>query len=66
MRTSTDCFYPLSAKLAEYRRARLLNEYVLTNGRDRDLYLKLRELLVLGRGGGCVWERVGCVAGVDG
>jgi glycogen debranching enzyme len=32
-------FHPFSAKLAEYRRARLLNEYVLKNGRDRDLYL---------------------------
>jgi glycogen debranching enzyme len=32
-------FHPFSAKLAEYRRARLLNEYVLKNGRDRSLYL---------------------------
>ena len=32
-------FHPFSAKLAEYRRARLLNEYVLQKGRDRDLYL---------------------------
>jgi glycogen debranching enzyme len=32
-------FHPFSAKLAEYRRARLLNQYVLKNGRDRDLYL---------------------------
>jgi glycogen debranching enzyme len=32
-------FHPFSAKLAEYRRARLLNEYVLKSGRDRDLYL---------------------------
>jgi glycogen debranching enzyme len=32
-------FHPFSAKLAEYRRAQLLNEYVLKNGRDRDLYL---------------------------
>src|ERR1700736_6623698 len=32
-------FHPFSAKLAEYRRARLLNEYALKNGRDRDLYL---------------------------
>ena len=32
-------FHPFSARLAEYRRARLLNEYVLKNGRDRDLYL---------------------------
>jgi glycogen debranching enzyme len=32
-------FHPFSAKLAEYRRAQLLNEYVLKKGRDRDLYL---------------------------
>ena len=32
-------FHPFSARLAEYRRARLLNEYVLKKGRDRDLYL---------------------------
>jgi hypothetical protein len=32
-------FHPFSAKLAEYRRARLLNEYVLKSARDRDLYL---------------------------
>ncbi len=32
-------FHPFSAGLAEYRRARLLNEYVLKKGRDRDIYL---------------------------
>lgn len=32
-------FHPFSAGLAEYRRARLLNEYVLKKARDRDLYL---------------------------
>src|SRR5439155_15593359 len=32
-------FHPFSARLAEYRRARLLNEYMLKNGRDRDGYL---------------------------
>ena len=32
-------FHPFSARLAEYRRARLLNEYVLRKGRDRDLFL---------------------------
>ncbi len=32
-------FHPFSAGLAEYRRARLLNEYVLKNARNRDLYL---------------------------
>src|SRR3984957_7901783 len=32
-------FHPFSAGLAVYRRARLLNDYVLRGGRDRDLYL---------------------------
>ena len=32
-------FHPFSADIAEYRRARLLNEYVLQQGRNRDLYL---------------------------
>ena len=32
-------FHPFSAELAEYRRARLLNEYVRNRARHRDLYL---------------------------
>ena len=32
-------FHPFSAGIAEYRRARLLNEYVLRKTRNRDLYL---------------------------
>jgi glycogen debranching enzyme len=32
-------FHPFSAQLAEYRRARLLNEYALKRARNRDLYL---------------------------
>jgi glycogen debranching enzyme len=32
-------FHPFSAGIAEYRRARLLNEYVLRTARYRDLYL---------------------------
>jgi glycogen debranching enzyme len=32
-------FHPFSAGLARYRRARLLNEYVLRRARNRDLYL---------------------------
>jgi glycogen debranching enzyme len=32
-------FHPFSAGLAEYRRARLLNDYVLQSARQRDLYL---------------------------
>jgi glycogen debranching enzyme len=34
-----ELFHPFSADLAEYRRARLLNDYVLRAARDRDLYL---------------------------
>ena len=32
-------FHPFSARIAEYRRARLLNEYVLRQARYRDLFL---------------------------
>jgi hypothetical protein len=32
-------FHPFSAGIVEYRRARLLNEYVLKRARNRDLYL---------------------------
>lgn len=32
-------FHPFSAGLAEYRRARLLNDYVIQGGQHRDLYL---------------------------
>ena len=32
-------FHPFSAGIAEYRRARLLNEYVLRSARHRDLFL---------------------------
>jgi glycogen debranching enzyme len=32
-------FHPFSAGLAEYRRARLLSDYVLRTARERDLYL---------------------------
>src|SRR5262245_56995715 len=32
-------FHPFSAGITEYRRARLLNEYVLKRARNRDLYL---------------------------
>jgi hypothetical protein len=32
-------FHPFSARLPEYRRARLLNDYALKHARNRDLYL---------------------------
>ncbi|MDB6085292.1 MAG: glycoside hydrolase [Gammaproteobacteria bacterium] len=44
-------FHPFSAAIAEYRRARLLNEYVLRRGRDRDLYLSFVNFSFFGEEG---------------
>jgi glycogen debranching enzyme len=44
-------FHPFSAGLAEYRRARLLNDYVLRGGRDRDLYLSFVNFSFFGEEG---------------
>jgi len=44
-------FHPFSAGIAEYRRARLLNEYVLRQGRDRDLYLSFVNFSFFGEEG---------------
>jgi glycogen debranching enzyme len=44
-------FHPFSAALAEYRRARLLNDYVLRRGRDRDLYLSFVNFSFFGEEG---------------
>jgi glycogen debranching enzyme len=44
-------FHPFSTGLAEYRRARLLNDYVLRNGRDRDLYLSFVNFSFFGEEG---------------
>ncbi len=44
-------FHPFSAGLAEYRRARLLNDYVLRRGRDRDLYLSFVNFSFFGEEG---------------
>src|SRR6267378_7817232 len=44
-------FHPFSAKLAEYRRARLLNDYVLQRGRNRDLYLSFVNFSFFGEEG---------------
>jgi glycogen debranching enzyme len=44
-------FHPFSARIAEYRRARLLNEYVLQRGRDRDLYLSFVNFSFFGEEG---------------
>ncbi len=44
-------FHPFSADLAEYRRARLLNDYVLRSARDRDLYLSFVNFAFFGEEG---------------
>src|SRR5580692_794853 len=44
-------FHPFSAGLAEYRRARLLNDYVLRGGLDRDLYLSFVNFSFFGEEG---------------
>jgi len=44
-------FHPFSAALAEYRRARLLNDYALRRGRNRDLYLSFVNFSFFGEEG---------------
>jgi hypothetical protein len=44
-------FHPFSSGLAEYRRARLLNDYVLRSARDRDLYLSFVNFAFFGEEG---------------
>jgi glycogen debranching enzyme len=44
-------FHPFSAGLAPYRRARLLNEYVLRGARNRDLYLSFVNFSFFGEEG---------------
>jgi glycogen debranching enzyme len=44
-------FHPFSATLAEYRRARLLNDYVLQSARNRDLYLSFVNFSFFGEEG---------------
>src|SRR5918993_2512291 len=44
-------FHPFSARLAEYRRARLLNEYVLKSARNRGLYLSFVNFSFFGEEG---------------
>jgi glycogen debranching enzyme len=44
-------FHPFSAALAEYRRARLLNDYVLRAARERDLYLSFVNFSFFGEEG---------------
>ena len=44
-------FHPFSARIAEYRRARLLNDYVLRSAKDRDLYLSFVNFSFFGEEG---------------
>jgi glycogen debranching enzyme len=44
-------FHPFSATIAEYRRAQLLNDYVLRRARDRDLYLSFVNFSFFGEEG---------------
>ncbi len=44
-------FHPFSVGLAEYRRARLLNDYVLRGGQDRDLFLSFVNFSFFGEEG---------------
>jgi glycogen debranching enzyme len=44
-------FHPFSAGIAEYRRAKLLNDYALRHGRDRDLYLSFVNFSFFGEEG---------------
>ena len=44
-------FHPFSAAIAEYRRARLLNDYVLKSARNRDLYLSFVNFSFFGEEG---------------
>src|SRR5580704_7464734 len=44
-------FHPFSADIADYRRARLLNDYVLQQGRNRDLYLSFVNFSFFGEEG---------------
>jgi glycogen debranching enzyme len=44
-------FHPFSAGLAQYRRARLLNDYVLRTSRQRDLYLSFVNFSFFGEEG---------------
>ncbi len=44
-------FHPFSAGIAEYRRARLLNDYVMQGGHHRDLYLSFVNFSFFGEEG---------------
>jgi hypothetical protein len=50
-RNFNSLFHPFSAAIAEYRRARLLSDYVMRRARDRDLYLSFVNFSFFGEEG---------------
>jgi hypothetical protein len=59
-------FHPFSAGLAEYRRARLLNDYVLKRARNRDLYLSFVNFSFFGEEGDVFGNVLACLSGALG
>ncbi len=57
-------FHPFSAGLAEYRRARLLNDYVLRRARNRDLYLSFVNFSFWGEEGDVFGNLLALLCGV--
>ena len=57
-------FHPFSAGLARYRRARLLNEYVLRRARNRDLYLSFVNFAFFGDEGDVFGNILAVLCGV--
>ncbi len=57
-------FHPFSAGIARYRRARLLNDYVLRGGRDRDLYLSFVNFSFFGEEGDVFGNVLAILAGL--
>ena len=57
-------FHPFSSGIAEYRRARLLNDYVLRRARDRDLYLSFVNFSFFGEEGDVFGNVLAVLAGL--
>ena len=59
-------FHPFSAVMARYRRARLLNEYVLRRARNRDLYLSFVNFSFFGEEGDVFGNLLAVLCGLAG
>ena len=59
-------FHPFSAGMARYRRARLLNEYVLRRARNRDLYLSFVNFSFFGEEGDVFGNLLAVLCGLAG